>query len=211
MRITTMFKLFKKHSKDTKEITQDKADRLENTLQLVTHRFDVKLDTINKVTTDDKNARLSKFTLETLDNHKITVEPYLGNNAKEHQEDVTLTLDSEEPIDVPSYRVAYYMSDYGVTVKDKYTIMHVVKPLQKAFKQETTTFVEARDRELTRGMVVPGIVHIIDKTDRTILATVIIVHKVIKVKLPQLDEPITLGSVKIAPDHIQDFIDTFIL
>ena len=208
-----MFKhLFKKQTENTKRVTQDKAERLENTLHKIVSRFNVKPNTISLFTTDNKSARLYKFTLETLDNHKITVEVYSGSTKdKVFPREATLTIDTEEPIDIPYSKVPFYISSYGVTVKDKYTIMHVVKQLQTAYKQETTTFVEANDKERTRGMIVPGIVHIIDKTDRTILATVVIVHKVIKVKLPQLDDYITLGSFRIDPDHIQEFIDTFIL
>lgn len=202
-----MFSLFKKWSK----VSESETPNLELVLQKLVTKFDVNLDTISKVTTDNNKQRLVTFTLETLDNHKITVELYSGDDARKYPEDVTLTIDDWEAIEVPSHRVSYYVSAYGVAVKDKYTIMSVAKQLQAAFKQETVTFVEANDVELTRGMIVPGIVHVIDKQTKSILATVVIVHKVIKVKLPQLDDYITLGSVKVDPDHVQDFIETFIL
>ena len=215
-----MFKhLFKKQPKEEpKEVTQAKIDsnngvRLREALQEVVDKFDVKPDTIDKeakVIYPNHKPKLTKVTLETLDNHTITLEPYSEDSFNEHQRDLALTIDGFEIAPIPYTKVAYYLSSYGVTVKDKFTIMPVVKQLQTAFTQETTTFVEAPARKLTRGMLVPGIVHIVDKEAKTILATVAIINGTTKVKLPQLDDYIVLGNFRVDPEPIQEFIDTFI-
>lgn len=214
-----MFNLFKKHTEEEpEEVTQAKEDSfkastIEIALQDIVDKFDVKLDTIKKETKvvyPHRRPKLTKATLETLDNHTITLEPYSGGDFNEHRRDVSLTVDDVEIAPIPYTKVAYYLSSSQVKVKDKFTIMPVVEQLQTAFTRETTTFVEATDRELTKGMLVPGIVHIVDKKDKTILATVFTVHKLVKVKLPQLDEDIVLGSGRIDPNHVQAFIDTFI-
>ena len=211
-----MFKhLFKKQPK---EVTQAKIDsnngvRLREALQEVVDKFEVKLDTIDKeakVIYPNQKPKLTKVTLETLDNHTITLESYSEGNFNEHRKDIKLTIDDFEIAPIPYTKVAYYLSSYGIKVKDKFTIMPVVKQLQSAFTKETTTFVEAPDRELNKGMLVPGIVRIIDKETNTILATVVIVHGVTKVKLPQLDDYIVLGSLRVDPEHVQAFIATFI-
>ena len=215
-----MFKhLFNKDSKEEpEEVTQTKEDSFKATiievaLQDIIDNFNVNLNTVKKETKifyPNHRPKPTKVTLETLDNHTLTLKPYSEGSFNEHRRDIALTIDGFEIAPIPYTKVAYYLSSYGVTVKDKFTIMPVVKQLQTAFTQETTTFVEAPDRELTNGMLVPGIVRIIDKEAKTILATVVIVHRVTKVKLPQLDDYIVLGGGRIDPKHVQEFIDTFI-
>lgn len=215
-----MFKhLFKKDNKEEpEEVTQTKEDSFKATivevaLQDIIDNFYVNLNTVKKETKifyPNHRPKPTKATLETLDNHTITLNPYSEGSFNEHRRDIALTIDGFEIAPIPYTKVAYYLSSYGVTVKDKFTIMPVVKQLQTAFTQETTTFVEAPARKLTRGMLVPGIVHIVDKETKTILATVAVINGTTKVKLPQLDDYIVLDNFRVDPEPIQEFIDTFI-
>lgn len=149
-----MFNLFKKQPEEAPAgFMWDKEEAVKTAtlwlaLQDILDKFNVKLDTIEKeniVIYDNRPPRMSKATLETLDNHTITLELYLGNNFMEHSKEISITVDNYEAIDMHYTKVASYLSSCGVMEKqsqlDDYVLLKGYVINNKHIREFINTFI----------------------------------------------------------------------